>query len=315
MNWVLIASTSYILLAFVNLTDKFMVDKVVKSSRLYVFLVCSLGALIVLLSPWLLVWPGFKIFILNIVAGALFAVAQYFLYESLRSGPVSRSLILIGGTIPILTFLFSVAFLGEHFSPLQIVGGIFLLMGIFLVAFLPSRHHFWEKILLKFRVAYSPANNLRFIFLSAFFYSLFFTLSKYIYSLQSFWSAFVWVRIGALLFVVLLLVFPAWRKDIFPVFVFRSKEKQHQTWKEKFLFLFNQGLGSFSFILQNYAIFLGSVAVVNALQGIQYAVLIIIGLIFHPFFPRSMREDISFRVISQKILALIVISLGFYFII
>ncbi len=314
-SWVLIATAAYLLLAIVNLTDKFMVDNVVKSSRLYVFLVCSLGSLIVLAAPWFLVWSGWYIFTLNIVTGALFAVAQYFLYESLRSGPASKSIILIGGSIPVLTFLFSLAFLGSHFSAAQIVGGIFLLAGIFLVAFLPVKHHLWEKFLVRFKKDYNTANNLKFIFLTAFFYTVFFVLSKYSYEQQSFWSAFIWIRLGSLAFVLLALSFAAWRRDVFGALLKKKKKSKHQNWKTSVLFLFNQGLGSLSFILQNYAIFLGSVAVVNALQGIQYGALMLLGLVFAPILPKSMREDLSFRVLAQKILAILLISLGFYFII
>ncbi|MCX6795535.1 MAG: DMT family transporter [Candidatus Falkowbacteria bacterium] len=315
MNWIFIAAISYLLLAIVNLTDKFMVDNVVKSSRLYIFLVCTLGSLIILLAPWLLVWPGINVFLLNILAGILFVVAQYFLYESLRSGTASKSIILIGGSIPVFTFLFSFAFLGESFSLVQIVGGVFLLAGIFLVAFLPSERHFWEKILAKFRTNDDVANNFRYIFLAAFFYAVFFTLTKYIYSLQSFWSAFIWVRIGSLFLVLALLLIPKFRKDILSIFKRNRKKTKHQNKKTSIIFVLNQGLGSLSFVLQNYAIFLGSVAIVNALQGIQYGALLLLGLLFAPILPRSMRENFSFRILAQKILAIILISLGFYFII
>ncbi|MFZ4648552.1 MAG: EamA family transporter [Patescibacteria group bacterium] len=315
MSWILIASISYLLLAIVNLTDKFMVDNIIKSSKLYVFLVCSLGALIVFLSPWLLVWPGWTIVSLNFIAGILFVVAQYFLYESLRSGSASKSLILIGGSIPVFTFLFSVAFLEEHFSAIQVIGGAYLLFGIFLMAFLPTKKHFWEKILLKFRTDNDVRNNLKYIFLASFFYSLFFTLTKFVYSLQSFWSAFIWVRLCALIIVILLLFIPVWRADIFSLFHKKRKLSGHHNWKITLLFLFNQGLGSISFVLQNYAIFLGSVAMVNALQGVQYGALLFFGLVFGGVMPKNMREKFSLKIFSYKVLAIVIISLGLYFII
>lgn len=316
MSWILIAIISYLLLALVNLTDKFMVDNVVKSSRFYVFLVCSLGALIIFLAPWFLVWPGYPIFFLNFLVGIVFAIAQFFLYESLRSGSASKSIILIGGSIPFLTFLWSLIFLGEQFSGRQLLGSGLLLVGIFLIAFLPRKKHFWEKILLKFKSDNKSVDNLKYIFLASLFYSIFFVLSKYAYSLQSFWSAFIWVRIGSLLFVLGLLLFlSSWRQEILPRIFQRKKMTKKSNWKIKSFFLFNQGLGSLSFILQNYAIFLGSVAIVNALQGVQYGALLVFGLIFAPFFPKSMREDFSLKILIFKILAISIISTGLYFII
>lgn len=271
MSWFLIAILSYFLLAIVNLTDKFLIDNVIRSSKAYAFLVCFLGSLIFVIAPWFLHYPGAFLLGANLITGAIFAAAIYFLYEALRRGEAARTIILIGGLIPIFSTIISWLFLGDTFSGGQLMGLVFLLIGIFLVAFLPGRHSFWEKIWLHLRSEdYKKRSWLR-IILAAFFYAVFFTATKYVYNSQEFWSAFIWVRLGAVITVLFFLFDKKSRREIISNLKGDNGKKRKN--KNIFLFLFNQGLGSLSFVLQNYAIFLGSVAIVTALQGVQYAVM------------------------------------------
>jgi drug/metabolite transporter (DMT)-like permease len=311
MSWFWIAILSYFLLAIVNLTDKFLIDNVLRSSKAYAFLVCLLGSLIFLAAPWLLKYPGAFLLGANLITGAIFAAAIFFLYAALRRGEAARTIILIGGLIPVFSTLISWLFLGDVFNKEQILGLIFLLIGIFLVAFLPGRHSFWEKLWLSFRSEDYKKNSLLLIILAALFYALFFTATKYVYASQEFWSAFIWVRLGALISVLFFLFDKKSRQEIISNLK-GNNGKKHQN-KNIFLFLFNKGLGSLSFILQNYAIFLGPVAIITALQGVQYAVMMFFAF-FLGFFFKEYKEKFTWRALIQKTMALIFISLGLYFI-
>ena len=311
MSWFLIAILSYFLLAIVNLTDKFLIDNVIRSSKAYVFSVCLLGSLVFLAAPWLLSFPGTSLLIANLFTGFLFAAALFFLYEALRRGEATRTVILIGGLIPIFSATISWLFLGEVFSAGQLLGLLFLLVGIFLVAFLPGRHSFWEKLWLSFRSEDYKKNSLWLVFLASFFYAVFFAATKYIYAQQDFWSAFIWVRLGALVAVSFFLLNKKSRREIIDNLK-GNDGKKHKN-KNIFLFLFNQGLGSLSFVLQNYAIFLGPVAIINALQGVQYAIMMFFSF-FLGFFFKEFKEKFSWRILIQKGVALIFISFGLYFI-
>ena len=140
MSWFWIAILSYFLLAIVNLTDKFLIDNVLRSSKAYAFLVCLLGSSVFLAAPWFLKYPGIFLLGANLITGAIFAAAIFFLYSALRRGEAARTIILIGGLIPVFSVLISWVFLGDTFTKEQCLGLIFLLIGIFLVAFLPGRH-------------------------------------------------------------------------------------------------------------------------------------------------------------------------------
>jgi drug/metabolite transporter (DMT)-like permease len=309
MSWFWIAILSYFLLAIVNLTDKFLIDNVLRSSKAYAFLVCLLGALVFLAAPWFLKYPGIFLLGANLITGAIFAAAIFFLYEALRRGEAARTIILIGGLIPVFSTLISWLFLGDVFNKEQLLGLIFLLIGIFLVAFLPGRHSFWEKLWLSFRSEDYKKNSLLLIILAALFYALFFTATKYVYGSQEFWSAFIWVRLGALVSVLFFLFDKKSRQEIISNLK-GNNGKKHQN---KNMFLFNQGLGSLSFILENYAIFLGPVAIITALQGVQYAVMMFFAFFLGLFF-KEYKEKFTWRALIQKIIALVFISLGLYFI-
>lgn len=310
MSWFFVAISSYFLLAIVNLTDKFLIDNVLRSSKTYAFLVCLLGGVVFLAAPWLLSFPGWWLLLANLFTGTLFALALFFLYEALRRGEAARTIIIIGGLIPVFSTMISWLFLGEILFKEQIIGLIFLLLGIFLVAFLPSKHSFWEKLWLSFHSEEYKRKSIMLIISAALFYALFFAATKYVYLYQDFWSAFIWVRLGALLSVMFFLFNKRSRKEILTNL--RGKKKKGEQ-KNIFLFLFNQGLGSLSFILQNYAIFLGPVAIITALQGVQYAIMMFFSFFLGIFF-KEFKEKFYWPTFIQKIIALFFISLGLYFI-
>jgi drug/metabolite transporter (DMT)-like permease len=309
MSWIIVAISAYLLLAVANLLDKFLVDNVLKSSKAYAFVACLMGAVIFLAAPWLLEWPGWPLLLFNLLAGAIFAIALWLLYESLRRGEASRVLVFIGGTTPVFSLIFSVLFFKEHFSLHQWAGIACLLLGVFLIAFLPVERSFLARVMRKLRITpEAKTGGLVIAALSALAYSLYFIATKYGYSDQSFASAFIWNRLGAALFVLLFLIRKSDRRAIAAVFGHSNSNRS------KLLVVGNQIIGATGFILQNYAIFLGSVVLVNALQGVQYAFLLIISAILALMAPKLLKENFSWRIILQKGVAVLFVAAGLCFI-
>ncbi|MFA5000066.1 MAG: EamA family transporter [Patescibacteria group bacterium] len=308
MSWMPVALAAYLLLAVANLLDKFLVDNVLKNSRAYAFIACTLGALVFLAAPWFLEWPGWPLFLFNILNGAIFAVAIWLLYEALRRGEAARVLVFIGGATPVFSLLFSLLFFKERFSGNQWLGMALLLSGIFIIAFLPVARGFMSRLWRKLGVAPRVGQGgLGVAAFSALAYSLYFIGTKQAYFSQPFESAFIWTRLGAVIFVLFFLLRRDNRQAIYKTF------RPSGPNKNKFLVIFNQGIGSVGFILQNYAIFLGSVVLVNAMQGTQYAFLLIISAALALLAPRFLKENFSWRIILQKAAAVIVIFFGLYF--
>jgi len=309
MSWLLAALSAYLFLAIANLFDKFLVDNVLPSSKAYAFVVCLFGGFLLLAAPWFLQWPGVYWFIINISAGFLFAIALWTLYEALRRGEAARTLVFIGGLTPIFSVTFSVWFFKEQFSTVEWLGIITLLIGIIIVALLPQHRSFLIRLMKKFRLTQDIKKGyLTFAVISAFTYASYFILTKYTYSTQPFASAFIWTRLGAALFVLLFLIRRQDREDVLQIFKKKKKTKKGG------LVIINQIIGSTGFILQNYAISLGSVALINALQGVQYAFLLILSTGLALLSPRLLKETFSWRIFLQKTVAVLVITLGLYFI-
>ena len=314
MNWLFLTIISYLMLALVSLGDKFIVDKLLKSSKAYAFSIGVLGSLVFLIAPWFLEWPGFFLLLINFLSGAFFVFALWLMYEALKQGEASKVVVVIGGIVPIFTIIFSVIFLDQKFSNNQWLGLLFLISGTLIISFIVSKKKKLSIFIEKLKNVFWGTYKKRWIFLSiiaALFYSLFFITTKYAYSQQSFLSSFLWIRLGGLFVSLLFLVDKDSRKEIFKSFI--KKEKTPAKIGKGFV-LVNQLIGSLAFIIQNYAVYLGPVAIINALQGVQYAFLLIIGIFFSLFYPKILKEDISKKTLIKKILAILIIAFGLYFI-
>jgi len=309
MSWILVALLAYLFLAVANLLDKFLVDNVLTSSKAYAFIACLMGGIVILGAPWFLEWPGIYWLVINLLSGGVFAVALWLLYEALRRGEASRTIVFVGGLTPIFSIALSILFFKEQYSLLEWIGIITIILGIFLVALLPKDRHFLTRIIAKLKFTQEiKTGYLVFAVFSALAYAIYFVATKYAYSAQPFASTFIWNRLGATLFVLLFLIRKSDRKKILGAF---QKPKHN---KHKLLVIFNQILGSAGFILQNYAIFLGSVALVNAFQGVQYAFLLVVSSLLAILSPKLLKEAFSWKIFLQKLAAVLVIGFGLYFI-
>lgn len=308
MSWVLIALLAYFLLAIANIGDKFLVDNVLKSSKAYTFVVCFLGIIVFAAAPWFLEWPGLGLFLFNLVNGFLFALALWALYESLIRDEASRVLVLIGGVTPVFSLIFSVLIFGERFSFQQLLGIGIILIGVLLIAFLPQKKSLFKRFFAWLNIDNKiNKGGLKIAIVSAFFYSLYFISTKIAYQYQSFESSFIWTRAGAFIFSIFFLLQKKDRQEILKMI------KGSGPKKAKTLVILNQIAGSLGFVLQNYAVFLGSVVLVNALQGFQYALILIFSAFLSFLYPKLLKENFSKKVIIKKSLAIIFIALGIYF--
>ncbi|MCD4705268.1 DMT family transporter [bacterium] len=309
MSFILIAILAYFILSIVNIADKFLLGNVIPNSKAYTFLVGVLGLVVLVIAPWFLVWPGINLFFLNLIIGLLFPVALLFLYKSLKEGDTSKIITLVGGAIPIFTIFFSVVLFQERFTGQQWLGIGLLLIGTIIISWIPNKKNLWHKFAIWFGLTKDdPFQGIFTALLSALFFTIFFIGSKFLYNEQPFLSGFIWIRFGSFLAVLFLLINKKERQEILQSI---KKLFKHQG---KVLFFANQGLAAGGALLQNYAIALGSVVIVNALQGVQYVFLLILGVIITILKPQAVKENISKSIIIQKIIAILLIGLGLYFI-
>jgi hypothetical protein len=76
------------------------------------------------------------------------------------------------------------------------------------------------------------------------------------------------------------------------------------------LLVFNKILAGTAFVFLNYAISLGSVVLVNAMQGMQYVFLLCLTVFFAKTRPHILEEEINWPLFGQKFLAVILIGIG-----
>lgn len=296
MNWFFVAIASYFILAVVNLVDKRLLIGLIPSPRIYAFYVGALSALIILLIPFVdFQVPDFAGLVLALTAGAVFILALLGFYRALSRFEASRVVPTVGGLAPVFSFILIYFFSsGKELLPFSKWPAFLLLLaGSVLIN--------WSR---KKSVTYESFLTSAF---AAFLFAFSFVLSGYVYLEQPFWSGLVIIKLGGLLAAAGLFLFSGEvRMELF---------RRQITFQKKTMGIFavNQIAGAGANLLQNWAIALAPlvfIPIINALQGIQYAFLLILSVLLSFKLPELLREEISARVIGQKVAAVVLLAAG-----
>lgn len=297
MLWLTVTTLSYFLLALSFLADKYLLAGRIQSPRLYTFYIGLAGILVLALAPFV----GFTIpdpeqILLALACGFFFILGLFWLYKALYLFEASRVMPAAGGMTPFFSALLVFIFSGGKatLTNSEYLAVALLILGSILITYQKS-----QKISAKcFLISCFAAILLAFYFVSA----------KYVYLGQPFWSGLIWIRIGGFLTVLFFLFSAEVRKQIFA-----PKSGPKKQGATAVLFFGNQAVGAGGNLLQSWAVALSPlvyVTVINALSGVQYVFLFIFSIILSLKFPRVLKEDVSRKIIIQKITAIILISGG-----
>ncbi|OGG91352.1 hypothetical protein A3H03_03095 [Candidatus Kuenenbacteria bacterium RIFCSPLOWO2_12_FULL_42_13] len=299
MPWLLITLIAYFLNAIAMVVDKTLLKRDVKNPFVYTFYIAALGAvLMVFILPFGLRWPGCNQFIISLIAGAAFTIGLFLMFFGLKKEDASRLIPVIGGLTPIFVFILAYLFLDERLFSRQAIAFALIIIGTFIVSLNIGKDHF-PHLRRAFWLAL-PA---------AFFFGLSYVLTKDVYNHQSFLSGFIWTRLGAFVVAMLPMLFAANRRGLL------HQGNNAGIANIKGRFLFGQACGGASAILIQYAVSMASVSLVQALQGTQYVFIFIAVVYLTYYYPKILQEKLSAAIIAQKIMAIILIGLGMYFII
>lgn len=316
--WLLVAISSYFINAGVYVADKFLLSKKFHSSITYAFFVgmwSIFNLVLLVLEPWV---PSFQELALDLLAGLLFLVTLIFWYKALHQSEATRVVPIVGALTPIFSFILAFIFLGATLSERQFLAFLILVIGGILISIKHTRFYYFREVGEQFRrifgnvlgpihARYRPTQRLIMNSLtSAFCFAAYYVLIKYIYLNQPFIGSFVWSRMGTFLGVILILFVPQWRKLI--------AERQQQAKRPRNLsfFLGVRLLAATAFILLNWAISLGDVALINSLQGALYIFLMLLIIFLSTRHPHILREELGGGVLLQKIIGATLISIGLY---
>ena len=292
MSWLIIVIIAHLLNAVVFIIDKYLLSSRINKPFVYAFYIGILGLLALVLIPFGgLVLPKTIQLIINLASGSVYILALISFYYGLRAEEPSRVVPVVGGFVPIFTIFLSYFLLKERLEGNILWAVVFLIVGGVLLA------------IKKFSISRELLKNFGFWLLASFLFALSYVLIRFTFIHQPFVSGFIWARIGGFFTALILLVIPKVRKSIFSV----TKSVKTNT---SFLFIGNQVMGAISFILLNYAVALMSVSVVNALQGIQYIFILILSVILGRNYPQLLIEKVTLLIVLQKIIAIILISIG-----
>jgi len=296
MSWIFIAILSYFITAITFVVDKFLLTKSIPSPVAYSFYIGILSIFAFVLAPFGLEWPGVNQFLLSIFVGAVFLFALIMLFTAIKGDELSRAAPIIGGLTPVFVYFLSFLFLGERLDETQIMAFILLILGGVLISIKKhkdannNQRYFTESI--------------KMALLASLLFGIFYVSVKFVFISQPFISGFVWTRLGSFFAALFLLIIPAFRSSIF------SSAKIVER-KIGALFVMNKALAGCAFVLLNYAIFLGSATLVNALQGVLYAFILFALFLISKKMPYILKEEITRRVVIQKIFSVLLIGAGF----
>ncbi len=290
MTWILLLVLAHFFYATVFLLDKYVLSTPRSTPITYAFYVGAMGIAILVLIPFGFVVPNNTEIFWSLVAGIFQITAFIFFYKALDNsrGEVSRIVPYVGATTSIFVLILSSLFIKEFLTNQQIIAFILLVLGSLVISLkkdkLSGNKIWWMATF------------------AGLFFALFWVATKYLFLGTNFVSGLIWVRVGVAIIAFTLLLSKKNRKIIF-------SETRASKPKTTGFFMLSRILNVAGSLFIYWAVFLGSVSIANALQGLQYLFVLILALLLFKKIP-SMKEQFGKEVLIQKIVAIALICIG-----
>ena len=301
MSWLVIATIAYFLLSLEIILDKFLLSsKRISHPIVYAFYSGTFGLFAFVFSPF-----GFHAVdpieaIVRFIAGIIFIYGMLALFFAINKSEASRVTPVVGAVVPIVLFFLALIFLGERLHTRELIGLILLIVGGLSISY-DFSHTRTQKL---FKGFYWSILAGVLLALSAVFF-------KGFYQYDNFYNVFIWTRAGAFLGVLSFFIVPSWRKILLGSLVkFKKPEKEHKT--SGFMFTLTKATGGTGSFLKERAVSLplASVTIVNAMVATEYVFIFLLGIIFSLWMPNVFEEKKDWKSITQKLLAIIIITVG-----
>ncbi|MDP1710621.1 MAG: EamA family transporter, partial [candidate division WWE3 bacterium] len=262
------ALVAYIFLALAGLIDKVLLRTTIISPRAYAFYVGLLSIGVLVLLPFGVVsTPNVRILVTALASGICGVYGLWAFYSALKEHEASRVITSTGALIPIFTLALSVVILNEQFNLSQLFAFTLLILGGVTISYREN-----VKKPYTFELFSQAAR-------AALFLAISFVLLRFVFLFEPFLNGLFWTRLGGFLGSLTIVAVPENLRRIY-----WATKKAPKTAPAPFIL--NQILGGAGGFLQNYAVFLGSAALVGAIQGVQYAFLLILVVFLAKKFPQ-----------------------------
>ncbi|OGG60119.1 hypothetical protein A2765_00950 [Candidatus Kaiserbacteria bacterium RIFCSPHIGHO2_01_FULL_56_24] len=287
-SWVLLAIIAQLFLAVVTFVDRYVLThgRGIGKPIAYTFYVSLLSGFVIVLVPFgVISMPNLLVLEFSLLATATFILSLYFLYTALKEGHASDVMPVVAAVSAITSFVLASQWLSEHLPPYFLAAAILFVIGTFLISRLRLTR---RQIVL--------------VIGAGFFFGCSAFLTKIIFEHTSFIDGFFWSRMANVVGAAALFAVPAVRSQI----MHGTRQSSHGT---KWLVIGNKTLAGIASVLTLFAISSGSVSVVNAMSGLQFAFLLMLAFLFASRFP-LLRGEIGHEGMTHKLWGIGIIVLG-----
>lgn len=287
--WVLLAIVAQFLTALIVVIDKYVLVSGGKIGVpvVYAFYVSLLSSFVVVLLPFGVVgWPTVTILFYSLVSSVTFVLAILHLYGALKYGHAADAVPVAGAVSALTAAVFASMYIDTDLPRAFFPAFILMVIGTFLIA------HFRFNSLAFMRVLVAGA-----------FFGISAVAIKLVFMETEFINGFFWSRMTNVLVALLLLAVPAHRALIFHGY-------RGTSGRVKGLVVGNKILGGIAGILSLLAISLGSVSIVQAMSGLQFAFVLAFVFVGAYWFPKTFRGEIHHHHFPHQIYGVICIIAG-----
>jgi drug/metabolite transporter (DMT)-like permease len=194
--------------------------------------------------------------------------------------------------IPVVSFILGYIFLQETLTIIQALGSALIIAGATVLGL-----ELGGKITFKYRLVY--------LMLAAVVgFSINGLLFKYVAQGEDFWIATFWSYVGLVIAGIGFYLFiPSYRRDFRYTIKFSGK-------KVLSINFISESINAVASIIVNYALLLAPIALVYSVNSFQSVFVLLYGVLLTLFAPHIYKEDLSHKVLAQKIAGIVVVLVG-----
>ncbi len=302
--WVVYAIVGHVMNAIAFIIDKTLLKSTFKQSATYAVLISILSTVVLFATPWVTAWPE-KGILLNVIAfGLLQTFALWAFFEALKRGEASRVVPIVGVLVALFTFLGISLTIGEAFGAPQYIGFILLVISTGILA--------WSGEGKKGKLDSA-------VFVLALTSAILFAISsvsgKNAFEQSDFLGVFVASRFYMVLGgIVLFLLHKGARKEVQSLCFPKKRAQESISERALALTIIAQSSGAIGFILVNYAIALGSASLVNAMQAVQYGLIVLVAWFGGKKLRALLNERRTPLIVAMKSFAILLVGIGLFLI-
>ena len=296
LNWIWFVLISQGIWSITSMIDKFVISKsYIKNPFVYIVLNGFTSIFLIFLLPFVGFEPiKFNDLLIGLFGGVVFSTGIVIYYKAVQYDEISR-IVMVGQLGPVFVLVLSYLFLGEILAKNYFIGFLFLICAGLVISY--------KKINGSFKLSKAFILMMASVFLT----SISLIIAKYIYTITSFWSAFLWLRVTGLT-ALFVLLFPSLRKDALNTFKVMAP-------KIKGLMIFKMFIDFSAFVFAGYALMKGPTSLVAALSSSLLPLFVfILALITSVYLPKLVKEDIDRKSILTKLFAFAMILIGVLFV-